>query len=68
MSESGMLAALSILQGAGIPHTILADNMVEVDGKFLVHTSSGYWREQNGTRCGYSVRDLTTLIKTPALA
>jgi hypothetical protein len=66
--EFGTLAALSILERAGIAHKILGYNLVEVDGKFILHAASGYWREHDGTRCGYSVRDLTTLIKTPALA
>jgi hypothetical protein len=52
MTTPRYLAALSLLDQAGIPYTSVNDDAVEVDFRFILYTSSGYWREHFGIRHG----------------
>jgi hypothetical protein len=63
MTTPRYLAALSLLDQAGIPYTSINDDAVEVDCRFILHTGSGYWREHFGIRHGYTVRELVSEIK-----
>jgi hypothetical protein len=60
------VAAVSLLDCAGITHRPLEDDLVEVDCRFVLHPSNGYWREQSGPRRGYSVHELIMEIKRSA--
>ena len=63
MTTPRYLAALSLLDQAGIPYTSVNDDAVEVDFRFILYTSSGYWREHFGIRHGYTVGELVSEIK-----
>ena len=63
MTTPRYLAALSLLDQAGIPYTSVNDDAVEVDFPFILFTSSGYWREHFGIRHGYTVGELVSEIK-----
>ena len=63
MSTPKTLAALSLLDNAGIAHRSLEDDLVEVDHRFILHATTGYWREHFGVRQGYSVHELIMEVK-----
>jgi hypothetical protein len=63
MSAPKSLAALSLLDNARIAHRDLEDDIIEVNCRFILHTSSAYWLRQSGVRHGYSVRELIMRIK-----
>ena len=67
INAAGTGAALSMLEAAGIVHKAVGVDLVEVDGKFVLHTPTSYWREHSGVRLGYSVRTLLMALKASAL-
>jgi hypothetical protein len=66
VSTPKRLAALSLLDNAGIVHRILEDDLIEVDCSYILHSTNGYWREKFGVRQGYSVHELIMEIKRSA--
>jgi hypothetical protein len=63
MRNPKLVAALSLLDRAGIAHRPLDDDIVEVDSRFILYVSTGFWREHFGIRHGYSVGELVTAAK-----
>jgi hypothetical protein len=63
MSDATSIAAMSVLEQAGICYKRLDDDNMEVAGKFILYVQSGFWRAQPGDRRGYTVRELITEIK-----
>jgi hypothetical protein len=65
--DTSILAAMSLLDQAGISFKRLDYDQIEVAGDFILYTKSGYWRAGPGGRRGYKVRELITEIKGSAL-
>jgi hypothetical protein len=63
---TSILAAMSLLDQAGIRYERLDAGQMEVAGKFILYAQSGYWRAKPGDRRGYTVRELITEIKGAA--
>jgi hypothetical protein len=64
--DTSILAAMSLLDQAGISFKRLDYDQIEVAGDFIVCARSGYWRAAPGDRRGYRVRELITEIKGSA--
>jgi hypothetical protein len=64
--DTPILAAMSLLDQAGISFKRLDYDQLEVAGDFILYAKSGYWRARPGDRRGYKVRELITEIKGSA--
>jgi hypothetical protein len=61
--DASVLAAMSLLDQAGISFKRLDYDQIEVADDFILYAKSGYWRARPGGRRGYKVRELITEIK-----